>query len=174
MLGAFLKVGRVGYSEAATDMQTMSFETGWAQGELQQLSGSVPLGHWSEDTSVDFTSGRTVVYTDVRTEPGLVSERGHYEEIGAISVVAVPYVRRGVWRGSLYVNHSRPRQWTQEEVTLIEEVASRTAEAVERAQVEAELRALAERLGLAQQAGRMASWQWDLAAGTFVCTEAPR
>ncbi len=167
LLGRHLNVGRVGYSEAAPDLKSMNFETGWAQGKLNTLSGSVPFNHWSEDTSADFSRGRTVVYPDVRTEPTLTSEVENYIAIGATSVVAVPFLRRGVWRGSLYVNDSEPRLWTTQEVSLIEEVALRTAEAVERAQAEEELRALASRLSMAQQAGRMASWQCDLATNTL-------
>lgn len=167
MLGRYLDVGRVGYSEAAPDLKSMHFETGWAQGDLQTLGGSVPVDHWGESTSSAFSHGRTVVYPDVRTEPSLVAEVKNYDAIGAIAVMAAPFVRHGVWRGSLYINHPAPRRWTPQEVSLMEEVAQRTAEAVERAQAEAELRALAERLGLAQQAGRMASWYWDLAADIF-------
>ena len=168
LLGRHLNVGRVGYSEDSPDQTSMSCETGWAQGELETLSGSVPLNHWSEGTSSDFSRGRTVVYPDVRREPSLASEVENYIAIGAISVIASPFLRGGMWRCSLYVNHWEPRQWTEQEVILVEEVARRTAAAVDRAQAEEELRALAERLRMAQQAGRMASWQWDFATDTLI------
>ena len=170
MLGQHLDAGRVGFSEAAADLKSMHFETGWAQGDLQRLSGSVSLTHWSEGTSADFSQGRTVIYADVRKEPDLASEVENYEKIGAVAVVAVPFLRRGVWRGSLYVNDARPRQWHPEEVNLIEQVAQRTAEAVERAQAEEELRLLADRLlqeqehlTLTLQATQASAFDWELA-----------
>ena len=168
LLGRHLHVGRVGYSEAAADKKSMLFETGWAQEGMRTLSGSVPMDHWSKGTSTDFRQGRTVVYPDVRTEPSIADELEHYETIAARAVVAVPFVRNGTWRGSLYVNHPEPRPWTTLEVQLIEEVALRTAEAMERAQAEEEVRALAGRLSMAQLAGRMASWQWEIVTDILV------
>ena len=138
-LARHLDVDRVGYSEATPDMQRMVFETGWAQRDLQTLSGSVPMDHWSDDTSADFARGRTVVYHDVRLVPNLAAEVANYEAIGARAVVAAPFLRGGTWRGSLYVNHPRPRHWQPHEVKLVEEVARRTADAVERAHSEAQL-----------------------------------
>lgn len=167
LLGQQLKVNRVGYAEVTPDGKGMSFETGWAAGGLKTLSGSVALNHWGSGTAAQFAQGNTVIYSNVLTEPGLASEKENYQAIGAIAVAAVPFLRRGVWRGSLYVNHSEPRQWTAQEIALIEEVALRTAEAVERAKAEEELRALADRLSMAQQTGRMASWEWSFATNTL-------
>lgn len=88
--GRHLNVGRVGSSEPSADRKRMHFETGWVQGDMELLSGSVPLDHWSEVTSDDFLHGQTVVYNDVRTEPRLGSSLENYDAIDAISVVAAP------------------------------------------------------------------------------------
>ena len=168
LLGLHLAADRVGYSEATPDSKGMLFETGWAQGRLKTLSGSAALEDWGQETSADFSQGRTVVYSDVRRERGLVTEVQNYEAVGAIAVIAVPFLRRGTWRGSLYVNHAEPRQWTPQEVSLVEEVAFRTTEAVERAKAEEEIRAVADRLSMAQKAGLMAAWEWNFITDTLV------
>lgn len=56
-----------------------------------------------------------------------------------------------MWRGSLYVNDPNPRLWTPQEIGLIEEVAYRTAEAVERAQSKLDVRNLADSLLLEKE-----------------------
>src|SRR3954454_15496234 len=50
------------------------------------------------------------------------------------------FLREGRFRASLFVNYRRPYRWSREEVTLVEDIAARTWDAVERAAAEDELR----------------------------------
>ena len=49
------------------------------------------------------------------------------------------------WQRSLYVHQAEPRQWREDEVTLVQEVAERTWAAVLRARAETALRESEER-----------------------------
>ncbi len=55
--------------------------------------------------------------------------------------VSVPFIREGNLTASIYVNFKEPHRWTRAEIALIQEVGSRTWEAVERARAEERLRA---------------------------------
>ena len=54
----------------------------------------------------------------------------------------MPLVRGGRLLAGLYVNHNTPREWSSDEVTLVEQVAARTWDALQRASAEAQLREL--------------------------------
>jgi signal transduction histidine kinase len=60
----------------------------------------------------------------------------------AFSFVNQPVIEQGKLVAVLYVNHGTVRNWSQEELTFIKEVASRTRTAVERSRNEAALRSL--------------------------------
>lgn len=91
-----------------------------------------------------------------------------YESIGAIAVIAVPLMRGGSWRGSLYVNHPEPRNWTAAEVALVEDVARRTTEAVDQAKTEEALRQTQQHLQLAMAAAGLGMWFYDTRDGIVV------
>ena len=56
--------------------------------------------------------------------------------------MAVPLVRDGKLLAGLYVNHKEARAWSEDEVSLVEQVAERTWDALQRAAAESKLREL--------------------------------
>lgn len=54
--------------------------------------------------------------------------------------MGVPLVKNGRFRAALGVDQSTPRQWKADEISLIQDVAARTWDAVERARAKAALR----------------------------------
>ena len=63
-----------------------------------------------------------------------------------------------------------PRQWQPEEVELLQLVANRCWESIERAQVTRELQASERRLRLAQKAGRLGSFEWLMKENRIIWT----
>lgn len=122
-------------------------------------------------TADAFRRGETVAYADVRLHPQL-GDVSSYEAIGAIAVIAVPLMRGGSWRGSLYVNHPEPRSWTAAEVALVEDVARRTTEAMEQAKTEKALGQVQEHLQLAVAAAGLGMWFYDTTDGIVVADAA--
>jgi GAF domain-containing protein len=61
------------------------------------------------------------------------------EPIGARAIVSVPLLKHGRLLGNFNVHDSAPRAWTDAEVALIEAVAERTWEAIERARAQSAL-----------------------------------
>ncbi|HYF60269.1 MAG TPA: ATP-binding protein [Burkholderiaceae bacterium] len=82
------------------------------------------------------------------------------------AMVAVPVFEDGRLRGLLLASASTHRDWSRDEIELVEAVAARTFEAVLRARADAQLKASEERLRLAQRAARIAIYDYDLVAGT--------
>ncbi|HEY1044126.1 MAG TPA: ATP-binding protein [Telluria sp.] len=97
---------------------------------------------------------RPLVLADLRDDPAWSKE-------GAGAMIAVPAGRPGV----LLAFDGTPRNWTEDEVQLMKEVAERVGNAVERAHAEEELRHAEERLREGMNAARMMVWEWELATG---------
>jgi PAS domain S-box-containing protein len=68
------------------------------------------------------------------------AERAAHAAIGVIGAIGVPLVKQGELVAILAVHTVGPREWTEDEIVLVEETAERTWEAVERARAEDALR----------------------------------
>ncbi len=81
-------------------------------------------------------SGRTLVVRDVRTDPRFAGIAGAMERLGLRAAVRVPLFDGGRLVGLLGVAQAgRPRDWTADEISLVETVAAQTRTAAEAARL---------------------------------------
>ena len=144
LLAEHLHVNRVGYATIQGDEFTVtaSYATGVAP--LEQSGSMADYGEAMVDAS---RRGETIVVTDVRTDPRFTDverQRLADAEIGAI--VTVMLLKEGRCVGAFGVQNARPRNWTRDEVELIEQTGERTWLAAEQARSVAALRANDDRL----------------------------
>jgi PAS domain S-box-containing protein len=108
---------------------------------LDSVAGVHKISDYSSITSAEVASGRTVVNQDSKTDPRTA---GDYEKTYAMSgeraYVVVPLMRDNRWVASLWVSDVAPRQWSSEEVSLLETVAERTWAIIEKLRINAALR----------------------------------
>ena len=136
-LGRHLKASRAGYGQVQSDDKTVLLETGYANG-VKPLTGAFPLESFGLRNVARQRSGSTVVHNDIEEDEADTLATWAAAEIRAF--VSVPLVRDGRFRAALYVNQSEVRCWSRQDVALIEEVAERLWEALERARAEEQLR----------------------------------
>ncbi|NEO27419.1 MAG: PAS domain-containing protein [Kamptonema sp. SIO4C4] len=67
----------------------------------------------------------------------------------------------------LAVNQLTPREWTPQDIALLEETAQRTWTAVQQARAEAALRQSKDRLRLALESAQLGTWDWDIVENRF-------
>jgi PAS domain S-box-containing protein len=84
----------------------------------------------------------------------------------------MPVTEQGGFVALLYLNHAHAREWSDWEIRLIREVATRTRTAVQRRRAEADLRETSERYRLAALATSDAIWDWRMSDGHVVWNEA--
>jgi signal transduction histidine kinase/CheY-like chemotaxis protein len=90
--------------------------------------------------------GSTVVNVDSKTDPRTAADyERSYKPHDERAYVAVPLMREGRWVASLWASDDKPRQWSKEEVSLLQTVAERTWTAVEKLRAEAEREQLLQR-----------------------------
>jgi PAS domain S-box-containing protein len=140
MVGRHLAVGRCGYAEVSDCGQYFVVERDWTDGVMPSLVGRRRTSDFG--AVVDFyRAGETIVLEDTLEDARTRGAEQAFAEIGRLRAgVGVPLFKGGRFVAVFYVHQSRPRQWRDEEVALVGEVAERTWAAVARARAERALR----------------------------------
>jgi PAS domain S-box-containing protein len=138
-LGQFLGANRVGYGKVHGDDSTVEIETCYADG-LPPTTGVFPLAAFGADNIARHRQGLTIVHEDVAALP--VHDTPEFPSRGVRGLVSVPLIRGGRLRATLFVSQREPRIWAQGDVRLIEGVAGRLWDAIERTRAEESLRRL--------------------------------
>jgi hypothetical protein len=87
------------------------------------------------------------------TDPRTAAEYSRtYEPNGERAYVALPLLRDGRWVAELWISDDVPRDWSEQEIALLQSVAERTWTAVEKLRVELERKELLARSGMADPA----------------------
>jgi len=136
-LGQHLGANRVGYGQVQDDDATIVLSTCYANG-VSPITGEFQVDGFGAHNIARQRLGETVVVPDVEADP-----RNDFELWAGIETrayVSVPLIRGGRFRASLFVNYRRTHAWDRHEVTLIEDVAWRLWDAVDRARAEEALR----------------------------------
>jgi len=141
LLGTKLDVGRCGYGEVDEAGAFFTVHMDWTDGRMPSMAGRLRLNDFGPEMISDFRAGRTVRLDDPLEDPRTRESAEAFAAIGRMrGGVAVPLIREGRFVAALYAHQTEPRHWTDDEVALIQDVAERTWEAVERGRAESSLR----------------------------------
>ncbi len=138
-LGRHLQVDRVLYAEVEADEAHFIITTNYVHDNFPQMIGRFRLSDFGK-TPDSQRRGQTLVLPDIHQVDESNEHLRSYLAAGVVSIIGVPLRKGGRWVASLTVHHGRPRQWTAQEVALVEETAERTWAALERARAEQALR----------------------------------
>lgn len=138
VLGEGLDVDRAYYVTVDETQGEYVVEREWHRSGAPSHVRRYPLADWPMPWLPD---GRPWVVRDVDTDPAMPeNQRAAYRDNDIGACIVVPLVKRGKLVATLVVNQRVLRDWTREEVALVDETAERTWATVERAQSEAALR----------------------------------
>jgi signal transduction histidine kinase/CheY-like chemotaxis protein len=141
-LGRHLGADRALYVEVEPDGDAVVIHRDYAP-RAQSLAGRSRFSDFGGHYAAAYLAGETQVVPEVTADGRLSeAEQAAAAALGVAAWVGVPLLKDGRLRAVLAVHQSRPRAWTPAEVALVEEVAERTWDAVERARAEAALREL--------------------------------
>ena len=156
-LAGHLGVDRAGYLRVADD-DTVLLESEYAP-QLPPLTADGLLQALGPRHLAALRDGDTVAVADAQ-------DAAEQAEPGLRSLVAVPLLRDLRLRAVFHAAQQRPRRWSAGEIALIEDVASRTWDAVERARAEEALRDETQTLEILNRTGSMLAT--DLGLDTVV------
>ena len=109
---------------------------------VESVAGNHKISDYSSVTSAEMAAGKTVVNHDSKEDPRTAPDYERaYVSNGERSYVTVPLMRENRWVASLWLSDDMPRQWSQEDVSLLETIAERTWIAVEKLRINTALQA---------------------------------
>ena len=159
-LGDEMGVHRVGYGELDPRRGVISNTRDWTSG-VTSAQGRFELHAFGEALREDLAQGRTVAIPDVRLDPRTAEAADAFDAIQTRAIIRAPLIRSGRLRAFLYVHDVDVRDWTPEEVELVETVASRTWAEVERARAETAVRESEQRFRAVADTAPVLIWVAD-------------
>jgi len=131
VLGEYLASDRAYYVEVDSLRAEYVVEREWRLDGVASHARRYPLADWPMPS---LANGRPWVVCNVDTDPAMLDDqRASYRANDTSAFVAVPLLKNGQLVATLVVNATSPRDWTVDEIELLEETAERTWAAVERA-----------------------------------------
>ena len=139
-VGQYFRARRCLFNEIDLEKDLEIVHRDYCRG-VASVAGIHKLSAYSSITSTEMIAGRTVSNSDSKTDPRTATlYKKTYEPAGERSYIAVPLMRDGQWKASLWISDDQPRSWSQGEVSLLEVVGERIWHAVEKSRNEAALR----------------------------------
>ena len=164
-LGKHMEVNRAYYAEALEDGDTLLTRSGYLK-DVPPLPVRIKLSDLDAGIRGPYLRGEILVLHDIvkDLEPNPKMDQARKETM-IRACIGVPLVKDEKILALVGVHQSIPRQWTAEDIAIVEEVCERTWAAVQRAKVEKELKENEERLLQAMEAGNQFGWEVDLETG---------
>jgi PAS domain S-box-containing protein len=141
MLGAQLGANRVGYAEIdPADQDVIVVAHDWTDGSVPSVVGRHSFLAFGERHCAVLRGGGIFRLADATDGRLSAEERPAYDAMRICAAVSVPLIKQDRLIAVLSVHQDRPRQWTDAEVLLMQEVAERTWAALEQSRAEAQRR----------------------------------
>ena len=139
VLGEHLGVDRAFYCEVEPDEDHVVVRRDYTAAGVASFAGRIKISDFGSYWAEGYCAGRTLATPDVQDIDG--SQMASFRAAGFRACAGVPVKKNGRLVAIFVVHSATPRDWTPLEISLIEATAERTWAEVQRAQVEADLRA---------------------------------
>lgn len=123
-LGQALSADRCYYAAYDQQADTATVGPDWHREGLPTLAGQYPMSRFAINRDPVYTAGRTQAVADTGGDPAI-------QALGLRALVRVPLVSGAAMTALSAAMTDGPRQWTPEEVSLVEAVATQTQTALE-------------------------------------------
>jgi PAS domain S-box-containing protein len=139
-LGQYLRVNRCAYATVADDEDAFILTGNYIDG-VPSIVGRYTFRQFGEECLRLMRAGQPYTVTDSDVDPRITdAERVSYTKTAIRAVICVPIMKTGRFVGAMAVHTIAAREWAAGEVELVEQVAGRCWESIERARVTQEMR----------------------------------
>ena len=143
MLGVHLGVDRCAYAETEDDEDHFVITGDYTRGDTISIVGRFSMSSFGAVVLRLMREGRPYVVHDAAADPQVTDpDRAAYHRTQIRAVICVPLHKTGRFVAAMAVHQRTPRRWTPAEVALVQAVAERCWESIERSRA---LQALRER-----------------------------
>jgi PAS domain S-box-containing protein len=169
LLGDHLQVNRCAYADVERDQNTFNL-TGDYNRDVPSIVGRYRFDQFGAECLRLMRAGEPYVVQDAEQDPRTEAVRGSYRSTLIRSVICMPLCKAGKFVAAMAVHQTTPRMWQPSEIELVQIVANRCWESIERARVLRVLEDNEQQLRLAVETGRLGVWQLDLVQNTLSCS----
>jgi PAS domain S-box-containing protein len=135
-IGAYLQITTCLFVDVDERRGEVTVHHGWNSPDVLSTVGTFRLAEYvSEEFQQASRAREMVVVRDTQTDPR--TDGPSYAALNMHSFVTVPFHRNGKWTHYIAICDSRPRDWLNDELELIQEVSNRIFTRLERARAEA-------------------------------------
>ena len=164
VIGAHLQVDHAFFTEVEKGQARFEIHRDYHTGD-RSFAGSYERSAFGPALIKELVAGHVAVVRDVAADPRLTESLASYKQFGIGASVAVPLLRDERQVSSLVVTTQGARDWTLREITLLETIAERVWNAVEKLRLDALLRRQAQLIELSHESVMV----WDLDDGILDC-----
>ena len=170
LVGDYLGASRVTFGELAEDEETFVVRQEWGP-EVCSVLGTYGLSTFGAVAAEALRAGKTTVLRNAEAEldpQAFAASR----EIEALAMINVPVMKNGRLSALFIVHQDQARDWTEDEIGLVGQIADRMASEIERARAEAALRTSEERFRQLVELAPSTVWFGEIDGGlSFISGE---
>lgn len=137
LTGEHLGASVVAYADMDPDEDGFTIRGDWAAPGSTSIVGHYRLADFGRLAVQELGAGRPLIINDNRREIA-PEEAATFQSIGISATVCMPLVKEGRLVALMAVHHRTPHHWSEEELTVIREVVTRSWAHIERVHAEAE------------------------------------
>jgi PAS domain S-box-containing protein len=132
LLGEYLNVTRCAYADLEPDNDQFTIRHDWTAAGAMSTVGTYSLNLFGLQVAADLREGRVLVIRDVDRELAPSEGANMFNAIGIKALICCPLVKDGRLVAMMALHQAAPRDWTADNVALLEEVAERSWVHIER------------------------------------------
>jgi PAS domain S-box-containing protein len=140
LLGEHMGVTRCAYADLESDNDHFTIRHDWKIEGAISTVGEYSLDLFGSRAATGLRQGHTLIIRDVDRELPAHDGANMFNSIGIKAVIACPLIKQGRLLALMAVHQAAPRNWTPDDVALVEEVVDRSWVHIERVRAVAELR----------------------------------
>ena len=141
VMGTRLDVQAAAYAVMDEDGVYVHVERDWTAGNGTRLAGRYLFEEYGSYVE-ELRRGQTVVIHDVSLDPRTCDQVPQFSAINVRSLINFPIIEHGRFVAAFFVVCAHTRQWREDEVAFVKDIAELTRYAVERRRAEQRLHAL--------------------------------
>ena len=138
LTGEHLGLSACAYADMDGDANGFTIRGDWHAQGIPSIVGHYSLTDFGELAVAELSAGRPLIVNDIPAELGADAART-FGSIGASATICIPLVKNGRLTALMAVHHRAPHVWSEDELTVVREVAERSWAHVERVRAQAEL-----------------------------------
>lgn len=160
LLGEHLGANRCAFADVEEDQDTFNLTGNYCR-EVPSIVGRYKFSDFGQTVLELMRKNEPYVVSDIDKDAPPEMDLAAYRQTKIQAVVCVPLHKGGRFVAAMAVHQATPREWMPHEIQLVQIVANRCWESMERARAMRALRRTQERLHLALEAARLGDWSWD-------------